>query len=152
MYKYIDNETIKKELDKLLIDIGISKVELSKRMECKPQQLNNILNKQNLSFGDMKRIYNALGYDLYIDIRPRDNGWFGLLDYTRLLLYRLIALYMPSVCHYIVVMHKYRIVGVAWIYGVMVLWCIVYRYIIVGQCQAANTMHICTMYICGICI
>ena len=73
MYKYIDNETIKKELDKLLIDIGISKVELSKHMECKPQQLNNILNKQNLSFSDMKRIYNALGYDLYIDIQPRDN-------------------------------------------------------------------------------
>lgn len=71
MYKYIDNETIKKELDKLLIDLQISKVELSKRMQCKPQQLNNILNKQNLSFSDMQRIYNALGYDLYIDIQSR---------------------------------------------------------------------------------
>ena len=74
MYKYIDNETLRKELDKLLIDLNISKVELSKRMQCKPQQLNNILNKQNLSFGDMQRIYNALGYDLYIDIRQRDNN------------------------------------------------------------------------------
>lgn len=70
MYKYIDNETVKKELDKLLIDLNMSKVELSKRLACKPQQLNNILNKQNLSFGDMKKIYHALGYELYIDIRP----------------------------------------------------------------------------------
>ena len=81
MYKYVDNDAIKKELDKLLIDLQISKVELSKRMQCKPQQLNNILNKQNLSFSDMQRIYNALGYDLYIDIQPRDNDWSGLLDY-----------------------------------------------------------------------
>ena len=73
MYKYIDNDTIRKELDKLLIDIQTSKVELSRRMQCKPQQLNNILNKQNLSFSDMQRIYNALGYDLYIDIQPRDH-------------------------------------------------------------------------------
>lgn len=73
MYKYIDNNTIRKEIDKLLIDMDISKAELARRMECKPQQLNNILNKQNLACRDLQRIYNALGYDLYIDIQPRDN-------------------------------------------------------------------------------
>lgn len=70
MYQYIDNETIRKEIDKLLIDLKISKAELARRMDCKPQQLNNVLNKYNLAFRDLQRIYNALGYDLYIDIKP----------------------------------------------------------------------------------
>ena len=73
MYKYIDNATVRKEIDKLLIDLHISKAELARRMACKPQQLNNILNKHNLACRDLRRIYNALGYDLYIDIQPRDN-------------------------------------------------------------------------------
>ena len=73
MYKYIDNKTVRKEIDKLLIDISISKAELARKMGCKPQQLNNILNKRNLALSDLQRIYNALGYDLYIDIRPKDN-------------------------------------------------------------------------------
>lgn len=74
MYKYIDNKTVRKEIDKLLIDIGISKAELARKMECKPQQLNNILNKRNLALSDLQRIYNALGYDLYIDIQPKDGN------------------------------------------------------------------------------
>ena len=73
MYKYIDNKTVRKEIDKLLIDIGISKAELARKMGCKPQQLNNILNKRNLALSDLQRIYNVLGYNLYIDIQPKDN-------------------------------------------------------------------------------
>ena len=73
MYKYIDNKTVRKEIDKLLIDRDISKAELARKMECKPQQLNNILNKRNLALSDLQRIYNALGYNLYIDIQPKDN-------------------------------------------------------------------------------
>ena len=74
MYKYIDNKTVRKEIDKLLIDIGISKAALARKMGCKPQQLNNILNKRNLALSDLQRIYNALGYNLYIDIRPKDDN------------------------------------------------------------------------------
>lgn len=65
---YKDNEQLKKYIDKTLIDIGISKVKLSKRMNCKPQQLNNILNKKNLSFADLARICDALDCTLNIDI------------------------------------------------------------------------------------
>lgn len=72
MVKFKDNKSIKNDINKLLIDCNISKVELSSRMGCKPQQLNNILNKQNFSFMDMQRILNALGYDLYIDFVKRD--------------------------------------------------------------------------------
>lgn len=74
MYKYIDNKSVRKEIDKLLIDISISKAELARKMECKPQQLNNILNKRNLALSDLQRIYNALGYNLYIDIQPKDGN------------------------------------------------------------------------------
>lgn len=74
MYKYIDNKTVRKEIDKLLIDIGISKAELARKIGCKPQQLNNILNKRNFALSDLQRIYNALGYDLYIDIRPKNGN------------------------------------------------------------------------------
>ena len=70
---YKDNEQLKKCIDKTLIDIGMSKVELSKRMNCKPQQLNNILNKKNLSFVDVARICNALDCTLNIDIVQNQN-------------------------------------------------------------------------------
>ena len=35
----------------------------------------------------------------------------------RLIYNRLVALYNALVCHYIVVMHKYSIVGMTWMYG-----------------------------------
>ena len=71
---YKDNEQLKKYIDKMLIDISVSKVELSKRMNCKPQQLNNILNKKNLSFVDVARICNALDCTLSIDIVQNKDG------------------------------------------------------------------------------
>ena len=74
MYKYIDNKSVRKEIDKLLIDINISKAELARKMDCKSQQLNNILNKRNFALSDLQRIYNALGYDLIIDIQPKDGN------------------------------------------------------------------------------
>lgn len=57
---YKDNEQLKKYIDKILIDKDMTKVEVSKKMNCKAQQLNNILNKKNLSFNDILRICNAL--------------------------------------------------------------------------------------------
>ena len=69
--EYLNNEQIKKYIDKILIDKSITKVELASRMDCKPQQLNNILNKRNLAFRDVHRICNALDLELHIDIRDR---------------------------------------------------------------------------------
>ena len=69
---YENNEQLRKYIDKTLIDIGISKVDLSKRMNCKPQQLNNILNKKNLSFVDIARICNALDCTLKIEIVSKE--------------------------------------------------------------------------------
>lgn len=69
---YENNEQLRKYIDKTLIDVGISKVELSKQMNCKPQQLNNILNKKNLSFVDIARICKALDCTLNIEIVPKE--------------------------------------------------------------------------------
>lgn len=67
---YSDNEQLKKELKKIVIDSGLTQKEVAERMECKPQQYTNIVNKENLAFRDVKRIANAIGLDVRIDFVP----------------------------------------------------------------------------------
>lgn len=70
MFIYEDNEQLKKELKKLVIDSGMTQKEVAEKMEVKPQQYNNIVNKENLAFRDVKRIAVACGYELQIDFIP----------------------------------------------------------------------------------
>lgn len=74
MFTYIDNEQLKKELKKLVIDSGMTQREVAEKMEVKPQQYNNIVNKENLAFRDVKRIVNACGYELHIEFVPVDQN------------------------------------------------------------------------------
>ena len=67
MFMYEDNEQLKKELKKLVIDSGLTQREVSEKMGVKPQQYTNIVNKENLAFRDVKRIATACGYELQID-------------------------------------------------------------------------------------
>ena len=67
MFIYDDNDQLKKELKKLVIDSGLTQKEVAEKMEVKPQQYTNIVNKENLAFRDVKRIAIACGYDLQID-------------------------------------------------------------------------------------
>ena len=67
MFIYENNDQLKKELKKLVIDSGMTQREVSKKMGVKPQQYNNIVNKENLAFRDVKRIAIACGYELQID-------------------------------------------------------------------------------------
>ena len=67
MFIYENNEQLKKELKKLVIDSGLTQKEVAEKMEVKPQQYTNIVNKENLAFSDVKRIAIACGYDLQID-------------------------------------------------------------------------------------
>ena len=64
MFIYDDNDQLKKELKKLVIDSGMIQKEVAKKMEVKPQQYTNIVNKENLAFRDVKRIAAACGYEL----------------------------------------------------------------------------------------
>ena len=75
MFIYEDNDQIKKELKKLVIDSGMTQKEVAEKMEVKPQQYTNIVNKENLAFRDVKRIAIACGYELQIDFAPvEQNG------------------------------------------------------------------------------
>ena len=70
MFTYTDNEQLKKELKKLVIDSGLTQKEVAEKMEVKPQQYTNIVNKENLAFRDVKRIADACGYELCVDFVP----------------------------------------------------------------------------------
>ena len=74
MFTYIDNEQLKRELKKLVIDSGMTQKEVAEKMEVKPQQYNNIVNKENLAFRDVKRIVNACSYELRIEFVPVEQG------------------------------------------------------------------------------
>ena len=74
MFIYDDNDQLKKELKKLVIDSGFTQKEVAKKMEVKPQQYTNIVNKENLAFRDVKRIAIACGYKLQIDFVPVERG------------------------------------------------------------------------------
>ena len=72
MFTYIDNEQLKRELKKLVIDSGMTQKEVAEKMEVKPQQYTNIVNKENLAFRDVKRIAMACGYELQVEFVPVD--------------------------------------------------------------------------------
>ena len=73
MFIYEDNDQLKKELKKLVIDSGMTQKEVAEKMEVKPQQYTNIVNKENLAFRDVKRIVNAIGLDIKIDFVRSDS-------------------------------------------------------------------------------
>lgn len=73
MFVYENNEQLKRELKKIIIDSGLTQKEVAERMECKPQQYTNIVNKENLAFRDVKRIANAIGMNVKIDFVPVQN-------------------------------------------------------------------------------
>lgn len=73
MYKYIDNTQLKNEIRAEWTRQGMTQADVAHKCNMTPANLSNILvNKKSLTFEDVKRIYNALGYDLYIDIQPRE--------------------------------------------------------------------------------
>ena len=74
MFIYENNDQLKKELKKLVIDSGMTQKEVAEKMEVKPQQYTNIVNKENLAFRDVKRIAIACGYELQIDFIPAEQN------------------------------------------------------------------------------
>lgn len=73
MFIYEDNEQLKRELKKIVIDSGMTQKEVAEKMECKPQQYTNIVNKENLAFRDVKKIANAIGLNVRIEFVPVGN-------------------------------------------------------------------------------
>lgn len=67
MLKYENNEQIKKEFKKILIDNGIKQQFIADQLNISKQSLNLLLNKKHLNFDDLKKLLNCIDYDLIID-------------------------------------------------------------------------------------
>jgi len=73
MFKFTDNEGLKKELKLFQVANNFDNItEICKKMGIIPQAYYNTLKKQGLSFTDIKRICDAMDADLCIEIKKRD--------------------------------------------------------------------------------
>lgn len=68
---YNNNEQVVTELKKLLLDTRYSQRDIAKQMGISPQALQNLLNKKQLSFADLKRVLDCINCDLLIDFSVR---------------------------------------------------------------------------------
>ena len=73
MFEYVENEQLKNEIKKILIDCNVTNKEVAERMGITPQTYQHLINKKQFSFSDMKRIANAAGFRLIIDLVPVEN-------------------------------------------------------------------------------
>ena len=73
MFKFTDNEGLKKELKLFQVANDFDNItEICRKMGIIPQAYYNTLKKQGLSFIDIKRICDAMDADLCIEIKKRD--------------------------------------------------------------------------------
>ncbi len=68
---YNSNEQLVTELKKLLLDTKCSQRDIAKQMGISPQALQNLLNKKQLSFADLKRVLDCINCDLLVDFSVR---------------------------------------------------------------------------------
>lgn len=71
---YEDNTQLVKEVKKLMLDEGVSQVDLAAKMHVSKQRVPQIFNKKNLGFSDVKEILEKLGYKLDIQFIPEGNN------------------------------------------------------------------------------
>ena len=71
MFIYVDNDMLKNELKKSIIDNGTTNKEIADKLEITPQTYQHLINKKQFSFADMKKICDAMDCDLVIDIVKR---------------------------------------------------------------------------------
>lgn len=68
MFTYTDNEQLKNEVKKALIDNNTTGKAIADKLGISPQTYQHLLNKKQLSFADVKRICDAMGCDLVVNI------------------------------------------------------------------------------------
>ena len=74
MFIYEDNEQLKKELKKCIIDNGFTAKKICDELEMLPQTYQTLINKKNFSFADMKRILDCMNVELHVEFVPVENG------------------------------------------------------------------------------
>lgn len=71
---YSSNEQLVTELKKLLLDTRHSQRDIAKQLGISPQALQNLLNKKQLSFADLKRVLDCINCDLLVDFSVRSTA------------------------------------------------------------------------------
>lgn len=72
MERLTDQTQVIKAIKKIMVDDDVKAVDLAASLDLAPQGLQKVWNKKNFSFHDVKKILDALGYDLYFEIRKKD--------------------------------------------------------------------------------
>lgn len=62
-----DNKQIKIEFKKILLDENLTLTVIANRMGISKNQLGNTFTKVNLSFNDIQKMLDAIGYEMHID-------------------------------------------------------------------------------------
>lgn len=70
MFTYTDNEQLKKELKKCIIDNGFTAKKICDELEMLPQTYQTLINKKNFSFADMKRILDCMNVEFHVEFVP----------------------------------------------------------------------------------
>lgn len=73
MFIYEDNEQLKKELKKCIIDNEFTAKKICDELEMLPQTYQTLINKKNFSFADMKRILDCMNVELHVEFVPVEN-------------------------------------------------------------------------------
>ncbi len=68
---YDNNKQLVTELKKLLLDTEYTQRNIAKQLGISPQALQNMLNKKQLSFTDLKRVLDCINYDLLVDFSAK---------------------------------------------------------------------------------
>ena len=72
MFKYTDNEDLKKEFKKMTIDQNMTMTAIAAKMDMIPQDLSNRLARKKISFEDFAKWCDAMNCDLVVDIVKRE--------------------------------------------------------------------------------
>jgi len=72
MILYKNNEQLIAELKKIYITENITATQVATTMGMTRQGYHTLTKKKNFAFADMKRICDVIGYDLKIEISPKE--------------------------------------------------------------------------------
>lgn len=67
MFIFSDNEQLKKEFKKIVIDENLTMQEVAKRCDLSPQILQNRFSNSRVALTDLKKFLDSIGYELQID-------------------------------------------------------------------------------------
>lgn len=74
MFEYKDNEQLKNELKKMIIDCGTTNKAIADKLGITPQTYQHLINKKQFSFADMKKILDCIGVKLCIEFMPKKDS------------------------------------------------------------------------------